>query len=177
MTAMDLIPCGKVVKPHGLKGELCIAWHAGSPLILDQLARLYLRLPGSRARLFRPLAWREHQKMVLVMLERISGRDQAEKWRGAEILVSAKDLPPAEDDEVYLYQLMDCRVFLQDSSYLGVLRGFVSQKGGEVWRIITPLGREVLFPAQDHFILKLDPANKEVIIDPPEGLLEIYLQD
>ncbi len=175
MAAKDLLTCGKVVKPHGLKGELCIIWYADSPLLLQESDKIYLRMPGKRPRAFQPEALREHRKRLLLQLEQITGRDQAEKWRGAEILVHARDLPREEGDEVYLHELLGCRIYLESGEYLGMLQGFVPQKNGEVWQIVDEKGREFLFPAEDDFIVHLDPGEKKAVISPPKGLLELYL--
>jgi len=175
MAAKDLLTCGKVVKPHGLKGELCIIWYADSPLLLQEFTRIYLRVSGKRPRAFHPEALREHRKRLLLQLEQITGRDQAEKWRGAEILVDARDLPREDEEEVYLHELLGCRVYLESGAYLGMLQGFVPRKNGEVWQIVDEKGREILFPAEDNFIVHLDPEGKKAVVSPPEGLLELYL--
>ena len=114
MAAKDLLTCGKVVKPHGLKGEICIIWYADSPLLLQESEKIYLRMPGKRPRAFRLQDLREHRKRLLIQLEQINGRDEAEKWRGAEILCDAGDLPREDDSEVYLYEILGCRVYLED---------------------------------------------------------------
>lgn len=173
----NLILLGEVVKPHGIKGELCIVWHADSPLILDDLSRVYLRIPGERPQAFKPLEWREHKKKVLLFLGEISGRDQAEGWRGAELLMSSEDLPPIQEHEVYLHELTGCAVFLPDGTRLGRIQGFLRSQDNEVWSIVNDQEQEILFPAQDEFILALDPENQNIVIDPPEGLLDLYLQD
>ncbi|WP_291322487.1 ribosome maturation factor RimM [Desulfonatronospira sp.] len=175
MAARNLFVCGKVVKPHGLKGELCIIWYADSPLLLQGPDKIFLRLPGKRPVPFRTVGLREHQKRLLLQLDNVSGRDQAEEWRDAEILVDARILPPADEEEIYLHQLLDCRVYLKSGAYIGLVQGFFPQKEGEVWQIVSEHGREVLFPAEDDFILELDPENRKIVIDPPEGLLDIYL--
>ncbi len=175
MAAKDLLTCGKVVKPHGLKGELCIIWHADSPLLLQETGKIYLRMPAERPRAFRPEALREHRNRLLLQLEQITGRDEAEKWRGAEILVDARELPREDEDEVYLYELLGCRVYLDSGKYLGLLQGFVPQKNGEIWQIVDEKGTEILFPAEDDFIVHLDPGAKKAVISPPEGLLDLYL--
>ncbi|EFI34003.1 16S rRNA processing protein RimM [Desulfonatronospira thiodismutans ASO3-1] len=175
MSAKDLLTCGKVVKPHGLKGEICIIWYADSPLLLKKAEKIYLRMPGKRPRAFTPESSREHGSRLLLQLEQITGRDQAEKWRGAEILADSKDLPRDDDNEIYLHELLGCSVFLDSGEYLGVLQGFVPRKNGEVWEIVDEKGREILFPAEDEFIVHLDPEAKKAVISPPGGLLELYL--
>ncbi|NLY41532.1 MAG: hypothetical protein GX055_07950, partial [Desulfovibrionales bacterium] len=89
-----LVELGRVGKPHGLKGELCIDMFADSPLIFADLQRIYLRQEGKKPRPCAVLAAREHQGRALVLVDRCQGRDQAEAWRGAVVLARERDLPP-----------------------------------------------------------------------------------
>jgi 16S rRNA processing protein RimM len=174
MILQNLIHCGRVLKPHGLKGELCTVWFADSPLLLSGLTRLYLKSSDSAPRAFRISAWRRHKGRYLVFLDTVAGRDQAEKWSGAEILVDRKYIPESGDGKAYVYELLESRVFLPGGAFLGLLEEIFDNKGSEVWRIMTQDGLEVLFPVNNEFILDIDPDNKKIVIDPPEGLLEIY---
>ena len=174
MVPQNLIHCGRVLKPHGLKGELCTLWFADSPLLLSNLPRLYLKQAGSAPWRFKIASWRKHHGRYLVFLDMISGRDQAEKWSGAEILVDRKYIPEPEDGAAYVFELLESRVFLASGVFLGRIEEIFDNKGSEVWRIMTPEGQEVLFPAHDEFILEVDTDGRKVVIDPPEGLLEIY---
>ncbi len=174
MALQNLIHCGRVLKPHGLKGELCTIWFTDSPLLLSGLPRLYLRLAGSRPKAFNVLSWREHGGKYLVFLDSISGRDLAEKWQGAEILVSSRHVPKLESHQSYFFQLISSRVFLTGDVYLGVLENIFDYKGNEVWRILTSQGAEVLFPVHQGFIQSVDTDNRIIVIEPPDGLLEIY---
>jgi 16S rRNA processing protein RimM len=175
MASKNLVSCGKVLKPHGLKGELCIALYADSPFFLDSIERLYLQKEGQRPKPFRLLSRRPHQNKILVFFENIIGRDQAEEWRGAEVLVRERDLPPKEEGDVYLYELLDSRVYLSDGAYLGILQDVQFHNGSEIWVIMTDNEEEVLFPANEEFVEDVDLTQKRIVISPPEGLLDIYL--
>lgn len=172
--AEDLIHCGKALKPHGLKGELSTIWFADSPLLLSGLPRLFLGFPGSRPRAFNIISWRKHKDKYLLILDKIQGRDSAQTWQGADIFLKRKDMPEPEEDEAYLFEILGCRVYLPDLAYLGVIDEFLDHNGSEVWRIMTDAGQEVLFPVNEIFIKNIDTENKKIIIDPPEGLLELY---
>ncbi len=174
MVLQNLIHCGRVLKPHGLKGELCTLWFADSPLLFTGLPRLYLKAPGFSTKAFNIVSWRKHRGNYLVFLDKITGRDLAEKWQGAEIYVPQKYMPAIEDDETYVFELLESRVFIAGDIYLGMLHEIFDTKGSEVWRIMTPEGQEVLFPFNEQFIVDIDMDNKKIVIDPPEGLLEIY---
>ncbi|WP_045211947.1 ribosome maturation factor RimM [Desulfonatronovibrio magnus] len=174
MALKDLIVCGKVVKPHGLKGEIQTLWFGNSPLLLDKVPGIYLRKTGARPVQFKVSSWRRHQSRILLILDRLSGRDVAESWRGADILIDPIHLPEPDNEELYVYQLTGCSVWLPEEKYIGVLEEVMDNKGSEVWRITTADHLEVLFPAHDQFIVSIDTHKRKIIIKPPEGLLEIY---
>lgn len=172
----ELVLVGEVAKVHGIRGELSVQWHADSPDLLDDLDTVYLRLPGRPARAFGVAGWRPHQERVLLTLKGLPDRTAAEAWRGAEILVQAQDLPPLAEDELYIHQLEGLRVLLADGTPLGTIAGFVLEPQ-ELWSIRTPEGREVLFPVQPQFVQHIDLDARQVVIDPPPGLLDIYLSE
>jgi len=172
----NLILCGKVVKPHGLKGELGIIFYSDSPFFIQNFSLLYLKLGRNSPLPFKILGWRLHQNKYLVQLANISDRTAAEKWRGAEVYVLEKELPPKEEGEFYLYELIGWQVYLQNGDYLGIIKDIKVIGENEIWEITTSHQEEVLFPATEEFVIELVEQEKKAIIAPPEGLLEIYLK-
>ncbi len=163
---------GRVRKPHGLKGELSILSYADSPLIFDKLKKIFLRLNNLRPKEFEIFKARGHGKFVLLKLKDIRDRDEAEKWRGADVLALKADIP-REEDEVFFEEIIGCSVYLPDGIYVGVVKD-VKRCPQEIWEIVDEENNEILFPAIDKFVIKLDVDKREIIIDPPSGLLEIY---
>ena len=169
------VPMGGVAKPHGIRGEFCIRSYADSPSIFDCVPALYLQDGGRPPRPYKVRAWREHKEFVLLTLEGVNDRDQAEALRGQIVLVREADLPEPEDGEHYLYQLMGCRVRLDNGTDIGVLENFFETAAQDTWVIVDDQGREILLPAVDEFVLDIDLDGRAITIDPPEGLLDIYL--
>jgi 16S rRNA processing protein RimM len=176
MDKITLVHIGKVLRPHGLKGELCIDIYADSPFLLDRTTRIYLQRPGHKPKPFAVLGWQPHGRRFILQLDRFSGmRDEAAKWTGADILMRSRDLPPLEEGEHFCHQLVGCAVFLASRELLGRLEGVQTCSGREVWSIVTDGGREVLFPAENQFVRSIDLEGKRIVIDPPPGLVDIYL--
>jgi 16S rRNA processing protein RimM len=177
MSNAKLVTVGRVIKPHGLKGEVRIASYAESPFLFDELPLLYLQQEGGRPQRFHVRSWRTHQKGVLLYLVEITGLDQAEPWRGATILARYSDLEMGTSDEIYYQDLIGRTVRLEDGHPLGRITRIQDHAGQEVWSIVDDKGREILFPAAGPFILHLEKSGTEVVIDPPPGLLELYLDE
>ena len=173
MSDRDLVEIGRVAKVHGLKGELSVDWYADSPLLLDRLPALLLRLHDTPPRRFTVRGWRRHHGRVLLWLNDLGDRDRAQEWRGASILARRAELPPPGEEEVYLADLEGLDVYLDDGAKLGIINAIMLEPQ-EVWTIVTPRG-EVLFPVQPQFVTEIDLDAGRVVISPPPGLLELYL--
>lgn len=169
-----LVELGRVQKPHGLKGELCIEMYADSPFIFEGLGRVYLRLPGQKPRPCALEAWRPHQGRALIQVDRSQGRDQADAWRGAEVLAREKDLPARDEDELRPEDLIGLPVRHVDGPAVGVLADIQDVAGQEMWFIRDERNNEILLPAVDEFVRDIDLEAGVIVIDPPAGLLELY---
>jgi 16S rRNA processing protein RimM len=184
MTAENLVFIGRVVKPHGLKGEVCMKSYADSPFVLDGLTRLYLAPPGGTPSPRELASWRMHREVPLVRFANVPDRTAAEALRGQEIYAHADDLPEAEEDEFFLHEIEGARILLPDGTELGRLEGFLDAPQ-EVWIIRAGTGEEVLFTPTEQTVLDVDLDEERgegedspgttITIDPPEGLLELYL--
>ena len=102
----DLVRVGRVVKPHGIRGELVIA-----PLG-DTLGSLSPSIPiwVGRPNPYRIGSVRSHQGRLLVTLDGCDDRDGAERLRGADVQVKRDRLAELPDGEWYVDDLVGYRV-------------------------------------------------------------------
>jgi len=177
----DLVAVGQVIKPHGVKGECCVLSYADSPALFDALDRVRLTPEGGDPALGRPariVSWRPHKGRVLVIFKGVDDRDAAEALRGLELVVPVAELPPPDEDEFWLMDLPGLEVRLPGGEVLGPIVRVDTPPGPvvgqEIW-VIDAHGREVLFPAVAEFVVQVDLEAGFVVIDPPPGLLDIYL--
>jgi 16S rRNA processing protein RimM len=174
MSTTRLVTVGRVVRPHGLKGELRIESYADSPFLFDELPVLYLQHEGGRPLRCHVQSWRTYKKGLLLFLKEITGLDQAEPWKGASILAKYSDLEMGSSEEIFYQDLIGRTVRLENGHLLGRIARIQNHAGQEVWSIEDDQGREILFPAAEQFILRLEKRGSEVVVDPPQGLLELY---
>jgi 16S rRNA processing protein RimM len=174
-----LVAVARVAKAHGIRGELCMDSHADSPLLFAAGATLYLA-PATGKGSARPRPYvirsaRDNNGRFILALEGVADRNAAEALRGAEVLIPESDLPPPDEGEEYLHKLLGARVFLADETEVGVFTAILDTPGQLTWVITAKGGAEILFPAVPEFLLGLDAEAGRIHIDPPPGLLELYL--
>jgi len=106
-------------------------------------------------------------RMVILSVPGCTDRNRAEQFVGWRLWAAASDLPPAGNDEVYLYTLMNKRARTVDGQALGTIRELLG--GGQERLVIRDGEIEYLVPAVRAFIATVN--DTEVVLDLPPGLL------
>lgn len=163
---------GKVTRAHGLKGELKVVALSGQPENFLQYSRLALVAEDGRMTTTLNLSKvRTQGKYVVLKLDTIDTKNEADLTAGMCVLVLREDLPELEDDEFYLHELIGVTVKLYDSNrVIGVIETFFNN-GAQDIVVVRDDSSEYYIPLVDDIIVSQD--DKQIIIDPPPGLLEI----
>ncbi len=162
----DLVRVGRVVKPHGIRGELVIA-----PLG-DTLGSLSPSIPiwVGRPNPYRIGSVRSHQGRLLVTLDGCDDRDGAERLRGADVQVKRDRLAELPDGEWYVDDLVGYRV--EDAVGGGTGRVTAVIEGTHDMLEVAWDGETVLVPMVREWLVSTDPAARHIVVRLPDGLLE-----
>lgn len=170
---MDLV-VGRVVRAHGIAGEVVVEVRTDDPdARFAPGATLRGRSKGAAERDYVIESVREHGGRLLVRLQGVADRNDADALRGTVFLVEAAQLPPIEDpDEFYDHQLEGLRVRTTSGTEVGTVAEVLHTAAGELLAVRTG-EREVLVPFVAAIVTSVSLADELIEIDPPEGLLEI----
>lgn len=162
---------GRVSRPHGIRGELKVQPYTAAPEGLCRFRQLTLAVEaGADSAEYTVLQARVSGSAVILRLEGINDRTQAEMLAGMELRVESSCLPPPDEGEFYLHSLEGKRALTVDGLELGVVIGLLAGGAQEILVIKGGEG-EYLIPAVGRFIARIGAA--EVVFDLPPDLLEI----
>ena len=91
---------------------------------------------------------------------------------GSELRVPVERLAPLPPGAFYRHDLVGCRVETHEGGQIGVVTDVEGTMGGSRLVVEAP-GGEVLVPFVVAICTTIDPAGKRIVIDPPEGLLDV----
>jgi 16S rRNA processing protein RimM len=171
----DRVILGRVIGVHGLAGEVVIRTENDDPMNLARYARLHWLEPTGRRARDRSLELEEcrvHRGAALVRFTGITDRDEAEELVGGMLAIPRSELLPAPEGTVYVADLIGIAVVTKDGTAVGPLTAVYPGGGHDVYGV-TREGREVLIPAVEPIVVELDMDARRLVIDPPEGLLDI----
>jgi len=160
---------GRIIKPHGVRGEVRVEVHTDLPERFGWLETVYLGRKNPR-----PVAIegvRYHKSWVLLKLAGIDDRIAAEGLRSQWLQVPRELGLPLADGQYYLYQLLNLEVFTEDDIHLGKVVEVMETKANNVFVVNGQFG-EVLLPDIDDVIRKIDFDNKRITVRLLPGLLD-----
>ncbi|HEY4023667.1 MAG TPA: ribosome maturation factor RimM [Pseudonocardiaceae bacterium] len=165
---------GRIVKPHGVRGELVVEPRTDSPEIRFAVGNvLSANLRDGSKRELTVAAARPHAGRLLVVVEGVGDRDTAEDLRGTLLLAPEADLPPTEDpDEFYDHELEGLPVFTTDGTRIGVIADVLHGAGSDLLQVRREGSSDVLVPFVNQIVPEVDVRAGRVVIDPPQGLLD-----
>ena len=149
------VEIGVVGKPHGIGGEVRLFLHNPTSTTIAEVPHLYFK-EGNTVRTVELEKIRVGNRSLIVRFEGIATRIEAEKLKGAKLLVDRETLPPPEDDEFYVADLIGLEAFEGETS-LG--RVISSRSQGEIEVVCVANDSEELeIPLVDEFVEQLDIA-------------------
>ncbi|PIE59403.1 MAG: 16S rRNA processing protein RimM [Desulfobulbus propionicus] len=165
------IPLGKIIKPHGIHGELKVFPYTQHPQNLKRYKWIRLSLDkGKTLQVFTSKRVRIHGTQVIMSLAECTDRDTAETLAGLEIWIRAEELPTLNDGEYYLFELEGKRAVNTAGLDLGEIVSVLSSQGQNLLLVVKG-NRDYLVPLVSEFIVFRGPG--QVVLDLPPGLLEI----
>ncbi len=164
---------GQVRRPHGVSGEVRVEIFTDYPERIGQHDYLYLARPETPDDVERceVESVRPHKSVLLVKLAGYAGRDAAEELRGMLVQVPLDEAVPLEEEEYYHFQLEGMDVETESGEWLGRVAEVLKPGAHDVYLVRGPRG-EVLLPAIEDVILKLDLQARTMVVHLLPGMVE-----
>lgn len=160
---------GRILRPHGVHGELRAEILTDYPARLSHLHTLYVGKDHSPHTL---TAVRFHQNIMLLTFEDCATRDAADTLRGAMVEIALEDAVPLEEAEYYHFQLIGIQVETDEGDTLGEIVDVFTAPGANDVFVVHGSRGEVLIPAIKDVVIALDVEAKRAVIHVLPGLLD-----
>jgi 16S rRNA processing protein RimM len=166
-----LIPLGKIVTTHGIAGWLKLKPYNPRSTTLMPTLDVWLEKQGARSA-HAIEASRPYKGQFLVKLSGVDSMSDAQTRVGSTLWVAAQSLDSLPPGEYYHYQVIGLEVFDTEGKRIGVVARTWSTPAGELY-VVDGAFKEHLIPAVKEIIERVDLVAGKLIINPPEGLLDL----
>jgi 16S rRNA processing protein RimM len=169
----SLVTVARAVRTRGLKGEVVAELLTDFPERFDELEELIAIKPdGSREIVELENYWLQNDRVILKVAG-VDDPDSAKQIVGYEFAVPESERVSLPEDTFYDWELEGCAVQLITGETIGEVKSVLKTGGPEILLVLSEDGKERLVPLADDICIKIEPASKLIVIDPPEGLLDL----
>lgn len=152
----DSVTIGVVLRPHGIKGEVVVEPLTDNEDRFAHLEEVRLARPSGSSTVLRVASMFPHKGRVVIRFEGVSGMDEAEGLRGAELRIPLSALPKLPAGSYYHHQLKGLEVKVETGASLGTVTDLWETGPTPVLVIQDGAKKETLMPLVDAFILEVN---------------------
>jgi 16S rRNA processing protein RimM len=172
----NFIPVGTIIKPHGLRGEMIVEVGEGFEDSLSQQECLMVGIEGGLVPYFitdEGVSFRTPTSLSLAF-DDIDSSEKVRPLCGCKVYLP-KEASCDRDTEDSFDELIGFVVFDKTKGKLGkIIR--TDNYSGNIVLTVKHNSREILLPFSEELVYLFSDEQKEIHLDCPEGLIDLYLK-
>jgi 16S rRNA processing protein RimM len=177
MKTEDCFYLGYVTKTFGYKGEVVIYLDTDDPAYYQTLESVFILLGGKLIPFFmEKINLRVNSNEATVKFQNFDSEEKANQLTGHEVYLPLTMLPPLSGNKFYFHEIIGFQVVDAVKGELGPVEKVLEFPNNPVLQIKVGY-KEVLVPARDEFISRVDREARIIFIETPEGLIDLYLDE
>jgi 16S rRNA processing protein RimM len=172
MAYINNILLGRITKSSGYEGAVAVKLEKNFTENIPQMESVFLEVEGRPVPFFISGLDYSGADVLKISFEGYTTSEKVNEFIGCRIFLtndSLDDNIQSADDQT----LIDFAVYTQDGSLIGPVSDIISNNGQWLLNIISSDRKSILIPFHEDFIISIDKRKKKVVMDIPDGLLEI----
>ena len=175
MTKDTCFYVGKIVKTHGLKGEVTLRIDNEQFDEIEELNYFLLDINDKLIPYFvENITF--HSNKSFVLFQDLKTLEAANQLVGISAYLPLDLLPEKDGNEFYSHEVVDFLVIDEEKGELGKVQEIIEYPTQSLIQMVIN-GKEVLIPIHDDIIQDVNREEKKIYIKAPNGLIDMYLEN
>lgn len=172
----DCFYLGKIVKKYSFKGELLAKLDTDEPELYDNLDAVFIDLKGNLVPFFIEQSQLHKSDLLRLKLEDVSTEADADALIKTELYLPLELLPKLDGNKFYYHEVIGFNIVDKTYGEVGQIVGINDSTAQALFEVEKD-GKELFIPMNDEFIIEVNREQKLIMVDVPDGLIELYLED
>ena len=165
---------GKIVRKYSFHGELLIKLDTDQPELYENLEAVFIDYRNTFIPFFIESSQLHKSDLLRVQFEDVHTEAEADSLLKSDVYLPLEFLPKLEGNKFYFHEVIGFNIEDVNFGEVGIIKG-VNDSTAQALFEIEKDGKDILIPVNDQFIVKVDRIKKTIIVDTPEGLINLYL--
>ncbi|MFL1012526.1 ribosome maturation factor RimM [Flavisericum labens] len=175
MNKEDCFYLGKIVKKYSFKGEVLAKLDTDQPEIYENLDAIFLELRNNLVPFFIEKSQLHKSDLLRIKFEDVDTELDADSIMKSKMFLPLELLPKLEGNKFYFHEVINFTIEDINFGKVGIIKAINDSTAQAVFEIDRD-GMEILIPMNDEFIIKVDRDKKTILVETPEGLIDLYIQ-
>jgi 16S rRNA processing protein RimM len=180
MRKEDCFYLGKIAKKFSFKGEVLAYLDTDEPGIYENLESVFVECNKHLVPFFIENSSLHKNDFLRIRFEDLQTEAEADALLGCDLYLPLSMLPKLSGNKFYFHEVIGFTVEDKRLGNVGQIQSINDSTAQPLFEVIYDDGqnieaKQILIPMIDQFLVKIDRENKKVIMDLPQGLIEMYL--
>ena len=174
MRKEDCFYLGKIAKKFSFKGEILAYLDTDEPELYENMESVFVEFNNNLVPYFIESSSLHKNDFLRIRFEDVNSEEEAEYLMNCAIYLPLTMLPKLSGNKFYFHEVIGFDI---EDLRLGIFGKIESVNDTTAQPLFEVRDGEIeiLVPMIDKFLVKIDRDNKKVVMDLPEGLIEMYL--
>lgn len=174
MQKEDCFYLGKIVSKFSFKGEVLVKLETDDPEIYEEMESVFVEYNNNLVPFFIERCKLHKSELLRVKFEDVDSEEDADDLMKSTLYLPLDLLPELDENQFYFHDIIGYQVEDLKKGPIGIITAINDMTSQALFEIDFD-GDQILIPIIDSFIHKLDKEQKLLIVDAPEGLIDLYL--
>lgn len=174
MKKEDCFYLGKVVRKHSFKGEVVIKLDTDEPELYENMESVFVLHGINLIPFFIEKSLLQKGNQLRVKFEGVDSEQDAEGILKSGVYLPLTMLPKLSGNQFYYHEVIGFTLEDVNHGIVGEIKSINDTTAQPLFEVDRD-GIELLIPMIDHFIKKIDRKHKTIVVETPEGLIDLYL--
>ncbi|WP_291275840.1 ribosome maturation factor RimM [Flavobacterium sp.] len=166
---------GKIAKKFSFKGEVLCYLDTDEPEMYQNLESVFVQMNRNLVPFFIEQSSLHKDKFLRVKFEEVDSEAEAENLLGSELYLPLTLLPQLEGNQFYYHEIIGFKVVDQRLGDIGTIHSIIENTAQPLFEIFKG-EKQILIPMIDDFIVEVNRSKKEITMNTPVGLVDLYLE-
>ena len=174
MRKEDCFYLGKIAKKFSFKGEVLIYLDTDEPELYENMESIFVELNKNLVPFFIVNSSLHKNDFLRVRFEEVNSEEDADAILNKEVYLPLSTLPKLSGNKFYFHEVIGFEIEDKRVGIFGIIQSINDTTAQPLFEVLNG-ATQILVPMIDLFLVKIDRPNKKVIMNLPEGLVEMYL--
>ena len=174
MQKEDCFYLGKIVSKYSFKGELLAKLDTDQPELYEHLDAMFVQVRNNLIPFFIEKSQLHKSDLLRIKFEDVDSEADADALIKSELYLPLEFLPKLEGNKFYFHEVIGFKIKDTNFGDVGIIKAINDSTAQSLFEVDRN-GVEIFIPMNDEFIVKVNREEKTILVETPEGLIDLYL--